>query len=56
MHIEQGLEALHYPIGLDIGGDTPEAIALAIMAEITATLNQRNGKMLKQRNLSIHAE
>lgn len=56
MHIEQGLEALHYPIGLDIGGDTPEAIALAIMAEITATLNQRSGKMLKQRNLSIHAE
>ncbi|WP_034279230.1 XdhC family protein [Alkanindiges illinoisensis] len=54
--IDQGLEALHYPIGLDIGGDTPEAIALAIMAEITATLNQRSGKMLKQRDLSIHAE
>jgi xanthine dehydrogenase accessory factor len=56
MHIEQGLEALHYPIGLDIGGDTPEAIALAIMAEMTATMNQRSGKMLKQRDLSIHAE
>ena len=55
-HIEQGLEVLHYPIGLDIGGDTPEAIALAIMAEITATMNQRSGKMLKQRDLSIHAD
>ena len=55
-HIEQGLEILHYPIGLDIGGDTPEAIALAIMAEITATMNQRSGKMLKQRDLSIHAD
>lgn len=54
--IDQGLEALHYPIGLDIGGDTPEAIALAIMAEITAVMNQRSGKMLKQRDLSIHAE
>ena len=56
LHIEQGLEVLHYPIGLDIGGDTPEAIALAIMAEMTATLNQRSGKMLKQRELSIHAD
>lgn len=55
LHIEQGLEVLHYPIGLDIGGDTPEAIALAIMAEMTATMNQRSGKMLKQRELSIHA-
>ncbi len=54
--IDQGLETLHYPIGLDIGGDTPEAIALAIMAEITAVMNQRSGKMLKQRDLSIHAE
>lgn len=56
LHIEQGLEVLHYPIGLDIGGDTPEAIALAIMAEIMATMNQRSGKMLKQRELSIHAQ
>lgn len=51
-----GLEVLHYPIGLDIGGDTPEAIALAIMAEMTAVINQRSGKMLKQREVSIHAD
>lgn len=54
--LESGLEVLHYPIGLDIGGDTPESIALAIMAEMTATMNQRSGKMLKQRKISIHAE
>lgn len=54
--LEAGLEVLHYPIGLDLGGDTPEAIALAIMAEITAVMNQRSGKMLKQRSYSIHAE
>ncbi|RYZ86336.1 MAG: XdhC/CoxI family protein, partial [Moraxellaceae bacterium] len=54
--LEAGLEVLHYPIGLDLGGDTSEAIALAIMAEITAVMNQRSGKMLKQHSYSIHAE
>jgi xanthine dehydrogenase accessory factor len=31
---EQHLDRLHAPIGLEIGADTPEEIALAIMAEI----------------------
>jgi xanthine dehydrogenase accessory factor len=30
------LEALHAPVGLDLGAETPEEIALAIVAEITA--------------------
>ncbi|CAD5105899.1 XdhC family protein [Zestomonas carbonaria] len=45
---------LHYPIGLDIGGDTPESVALSILAEITAHLNRRDGGMLKQRRQPIH--
>lgn len=36
------LDRLHAPIGLDIGAETPEEIALAIMAEIVAAQHQRN--------------
>lgn len=39
---ESHLARLHAPIGLDIGGDTPEEIALAIMAEIVAARNAPN--------------
>ncbi len=33
------LDRLHGPIGLDIGADSPEEIALAVMAEIVAAKN-----------------
>ncbi|MFC5696214.1 XdhC family protein [Pseudomonas sp. GCM10022186] len=48
-------ERLHFPIGLDIGGDTPESVATSILAEMTAVLNRRNGGMLKDRRAEIHA-
>jgi xanthine dehydrogenase accessory factor len=34
------------PAGLDIGAEMPESIALAIVAEIHASLNRRDGRML----------
>ena len=34
---------LRAPVGLDLGGGTPEAIALAIVAEIQAALHGRPG-------------
>lgn len=48
------LAALHYPMGLDLGGDTPESVAMAILAEISAVLNRRSGGMLRQREAPIH--
>ena len=53
-HSQPAFEQLHYPMGLDIGGDTPEVIALSLLAEITAHFNGRNGGMLKARETSIH--
>jgi xanthine/CO dehydrogenase XdhC/CoxF family maturation factor len=47
--------ALHYPVGLDVGGDAPESVALSILSEINAVFNGRNGGMLKHRQASIHA-
>jgi len=46
--------ALHSPVGLDIGADGPEQVALAVAAEIQAALNGREGGSLRQRGGSIH--
>jgi xanthine dehydrogenase accessory factor len=40
------LPAIHTPIGLDIGGKSPEEIALSIIAEIVAVRNGHMGGML----------
>jgi xanthine/CO dehydrogenase XdhC/CoxF family maturation factor len=49
------LQNLHSPIGIDIGADTPEEIAIAIIAEIKAVLANRNGGLLRNRTESIHS-
>ena len=51
---EQQLRKLHAPIGLDLGADTPEAIALSIISEIQAVLTQRRGGFLRDRKGSIY--
>jgi len=46
---------LHSPIGLDLGSETPEEIALAIVAEIQAKRHQRNGHPLRERAGTVHS-
>jgi xanthine/CO dehydrogenase XdhC/CoxF family maturation factor len=47
--------ALHSPMGLDIGADGPQQVALSVVAEIQAALNAREGGLLRDRQGSIHA-
>jgi xanthine/CO dehydrogenase XdhC/CoxF family maturation factor len=51
---ESHLSRVYGPIGLDIGADTPEEIALAVVAEINAVLAGRLGGMLRTREGPLH--
>jgi xanthine/CO dehydrogenase XdhC/CoxF family maturation factor len=46
---------VHAPAGLDIGCDTPQAIALSIAADIQASISRRGGRRLMLRSGAIHA-
>jgi xanthine/CO dehydrogenase XdhC/CoxF family maturation factor len=48
------LERLHAPVGLDIGAEGPEQVALAVVAEIVAALSKRPGTPLRDRRAPIH--
>ena len=48
-------ENLYTPIGLDIGAETPEEIAAAVVAEIIAVFRGRVGESLRERGGTIHA-
>ena len=48
------LGRLHSPIGLDIGAETAEEIALSIIAEIKAVGAGRGGRFLRDRRSAIH--
>ena len=60
METEEGLEDileldfLHSPVGLDIGAETPEEIAISIVSEILAVFRNRAGNKLKKRDGTIH--
>lgn len=47
------LSVLHSPIGLDIGAETPEEIALSVIAEIKAVLSGKKGSPLAANNSPV---
>ncbi len=53
---KEQMHRLYAPIGLDIGADTPEEIALSIIAGIQAVTTNRLGNQLRERNGSIHEQ
>ena len=46
--------AVHAPVGLDLGAESPDEIALAIIAEIAAVNAGRSGGMLRDHRGPIH--
>lgn len=52
---QRNLETIYGPVGLDIGSETSEEIALAIVAEIKAVFSERNGHPLKYKTTVIHS-
>jgi xanthine/CO dehydrogenase XdhC/CoxF family maturation factor len=46
---------LFAPVGLDLGAETPEEIALAIVSELLAAWRGRNGASLRERSGAIHS-
>jgi xanthine dehydrogenase accessory factor len=51
---ESHTSRIHSPIGLDIGAEAPDEIALSIVAEIQGRFANRPGGFLKNKNTPIH--
>jgi len=51
---DEQMQRIHSPIGLDIGAEAPDEIALAIVAEIQSKFANRSGGFLKTRSGPIH--
>jgi xanthine/CO dehydrogenase XdhC/CoxF family maturation factor len=51
----QQLNKIYGPVGLDLGAETSEEIALSVLAEIKAVLSKKEGGFLRNNNMPIHA-
>ncbi len=50
------LDKLYGPVGLDIGAETSEEIAIAVLAEIKAVLSGKKGLSLRDKQEKIHTD
>jgi xanthine/CO dehydrogenase XdhC/CoxF family maturation factor len=48
-------ERLHSPVGLDLGAEDPETIALAVLAEVQASFQGRTGGFLRATRTAVSA-
>jgi xanthine/CO dehydrogenase XdhC/CoxF family maturation factor len=48
------IDRIHAPIGLDLGAETPEEIALSITSEIQAFFRNKSGQSLRRKKGPIH--
>ncbi|RUT01619.1 hypothetical protein DSM106972_067160 [Dulcicalothrix desertica PCC 7102] len=55
VYTDKMLEKLHAPIGVDIGAENSEEIAMAMIAEVQAVRTNRNASFLKNRKKPIHS-
>jgi len=51
---DETLGKLHGPIGLDVGAETPEEIAMSIVSELLAVRRGREAGFLRERHAPIH--
>jgi xanthine/CO dehydrogenase XdhC/CoxF family maturation factor len=51
---DEMMQGVYGPVGLDIGAETSEEIALSVLSEIKAVFSQRKGSSLKERTTEIH--
>ncbi|WP_407427828.1 XdhC family protein [Arcticibacter sp.] len=48
-------DIIYSPVGLDLGAETAEEIALSVVSEIKAVFSSRNPKFLREKEESIHS-
>ncbi|MEP0987567.1 XdhC/CoxI family protein [Ekhidna sp.] len=53
---QEQLDRIYAPIGLEIGAETPEEIAISVLSEINAVLNGTKGTFLRDKQGHIHTK